>query len=148
MKQILVVDDEQLLLDLVSHLLSKIGYHVDQAIDCREAAGKLKGKGYDAIFLDMKMPFMDGKGFYEKVQSHFPDMAKRIIFLTGDIANQSTTEFIQETGNLHLHKPFTIKEFMAVLDQLFQSVQHLNRFQTGLPIPEKGQKRLAVDDFS
>lgn len=122
MKRILVIDDEQILLDLVTHLLSKIGYQVDQAIDCREAAGKLKGGGYDAIFLDMKMPFMDGKAFYEKVQAHLPEMAKRIIFLTGDIANQATTEFIQETGNLHLHKPFTIKEFKAVLDLLFQSV--------------------------
>jgi CheY-like chemotaxis protein len=122
MKRILVVDDEQLLLDLVSHLLSKIGYQVDQAIDCREAAGKLKERGYDAIFLDVKMPFMDGKGFYEKVQAHYPETAKRVIFLTGDIANQSTTEFIQETGNLHLQKPFTIKEFKTVLDRLFQSV--------------------------
>ncbi|SRR5579884_338366 len=122
MKRILVIDDEQLLLDLLTHLLSKIGYQVDQAIDSQEAAGKLKEGGYDAIFLDIKMPLMDGRRLYEKVQTHFPEMARRIIFLTGDIANQSTAEFIRETGNLRLQKPFTIKEIKTVLDLLFQSV--------------------------
>ncbi len=62
-KRILVVDDEQLLLDLLTHLLSKFGHQVDQALDSAQAAGKIKEGEYDLIFLDMKMPLMDGRGF-------------------------------------------------------------------------------------
>lgn len=121
MKRILVIDDEQLLLDLLSELLSKIGYEVDQALDCRKAAGLLKEGAYDAIFLDVKMPMMDGIGFYDKMRTHFPEIARRIIFLTGDVANQKTAEFLRKTGNPYLQKPFTIKEIKAVLHQFFES---------------------------
>lgn len=118
-KRILIIDDEQLLLDLLTHLLSKIGYQVDQACDSREAAGKLKDQQYDAIFLDMKMPLMDGKAFYLKIQERFPGLAKRIVFVTGDVANPETISFLRETGNLFLQKPFTIKEVKTLLDRFF-----------------------------
>lgn len=119
-KRILVIDDEQLLLDLLTHLLSMIGYEVEQALDSREASGKLKDQQYDAIFLDMKMPLMDGKEFYLKIRERFPLLAKRIVFITGDVANQQTISFIHETGNLHLSKPFTIKEVKDLLEKFFQ----------------------------
>jgi DNA-binding response OmpR family regulator len=119
-KRILVIDDEQLLLDLLTHLLSMIGYEVEQALDSREASGKLKDQQYDLIFLDMKMPLMDGKEFYLKVKETFPMLAKRIVFLTGDVANQQTISFIRETGNDHLQKPFTIQEVKSLLENFFQ----------------------------
>lgn len=118
-KRILVIDDEQLLLDLLTHLLSMIGYDVEQALNSREASGKLKDRQYDAIFLDMKMPLMDGKEFYLQIAEKFPPLAKRIIFITGDVANQQTISFIRETGNLHLQKPFTIKEVKDLLEKFF-----------------------------
>ncbi len=120
-KRILIIDDEQLLLDLLTHLLSKIGYEADQALDSREAASKLKDQKYDAIFLDMKMPLMDGKELYFKIQERFPDMAKRVVFITGDIANPETVSFLEETGNLFIQKPFTIKEVKNLLDGFFMN---------------------------
>lgn len=120
-KRILIIDDEQLLLDLLTHLLSKIGYEADQALDSREAAGKLKDQEYDAVFLDMKMPLMDGKEFYLKIQERFPDMAKRIVFITGDVANPETLSFLKETGAPFIQKPFTIKEVKSLLDRFFRT---------------------------
>ena len=121
-KRILVIDDEQLLLDLLTHLLSMIGYQVEQALDSREASGKLKDQQYDLIFLDMKMPLMDGKEFYLMIKEKFHLLAKRIVFLTGDVANQQTTSFIKETGNGHLQKPFTIQEVKSLLENFFHQV--------------------------
>lgn len=118
-KRILIIDDEQLLLDLLTHLLSQIGYEVDQALSGREAAGKLKDQEYDAIFLDIKMPQMDGKEFYLKVREQSPSLAGHIVFITGDVANSKTVSFIEGTGNLHLKKPFTIREVKELLEKLF-----------------------------
>ena len=117
MKRALVIDDEQLLLDLLAHLLSQSGFDVDRAIDSAEAAGKLKEETYDVIFLDMKMPVMDGRAFYLKIREWFPEMAKRVIFITGDLASQDTLRFIEGTGNLHLEKPFAIRDFRALLEK-------------------------------
>lgn len=117
MKRALVIDDEQLLLDLLGYLLSKFGYEVDRALDSQEAAGKLKEETYDVIFLDMKMPVMSGRDFYLKVKEYFPETAKRIIFLTGDLGNQETLRFIEKTGNLYLPKPFGIREIKTLLDK-------------------------------
>ncbi|HZR45678.1 MAG TPA: response regulator [Candidatus Manganitrophaceae bacterium] len=119
-KKILVIDDEPLLIDLMVHLLSLLGYRVDSALDHQEAAGKLKDQSYDLIFLDVKMPMMDGKSFYLKMNEHFPALAKRIVFLTGDVGNEETFNFILETENAYLCKPFTLKEIKNLLSRFFQ----------------------------
>ncbi len=118
--RILIVDDDQLLLDLLTHLLSRIGYEVEQALESGEALERLTHREFDAIFLDMKMPKMDGKEFYSKVQEQAPGFLKRIIFVTGDVANPATITFLKETGNFHLSKPFTIGEVRTLLHRFFQ----------------------------
>lgn len=119
-KQILIIDDEQLLLDLLEHLLVRLGYQVDPVLDVGEAFYKLENYTYDAIFLDMRMPLMGGKEFYLKIGEKFPALSKRIVFVTGDLANPATASFIQETENLHLQKPFTLKEVEDLLVRFFQ----------------------------
>ena len=118
-KRILVIDDEPLLVDLMVHLLSLFGYQVDSAFDHREASGRLKDQSYDLIFLDMKMPMMDGKTFYRKINEYIPTLEKRIVFLTGDVANEETFKFIQETKNRYISKPFTLKEMRELLNRFF-----------------------------
>lgn len=120
-KHILVVDDEPLLLDLLTLLLSKSGYRVDQAPDAMAALRMLDEQKYDAILLDMRMPNVDGKSFYERVKERSADLAARIIFVTGDLANPQTASFLQATGNPCLEKPFTRTQLEAVLSRFFRS---------------------------
>lgn len=119
-KRILVIDDEQLLLDLMEDLLVRLGYQVDPVLDVREAFDKLGEKEYDAVFLDMSMPLMDGREFYLKIREKFPALAGRIVFVTGDLANPVTASFIKESGNLLLQKPFTLSEVKDLLERCFQ----------------------------
>jgi CheY-like chemotaxis protein len=120
-KRLLIIDDEQLLLDLLEHLLVRLGYQVDPVLDVREAFHKLEEQNYDAIFLDMKMPLMGGKEFYSEISEKFPVLSGRIVFVTGDLANPVTASFIEETGNFYLQKPFTLKEVMDLLERFFLS---------------------------
>ena len=123
-KKILVIDDEPLLIDLLVNLLSLMGYRVDSALNDREASEKLKEQSYDLIFLDMKMPGMDGRLFYLKIREQIPALAKKIVFLTGDVGNKETFNFISETKNQYLGKPFTIKEVKDLLDRFFNPPQN------------------------
>lgn len=113
-KRILVIDDEPLILDLLTILLSNFGYQVDRASSAQEALRQIDTQ--DAIFVDIRMPGMDGKEFYERVKACFPPMARRVIFVTGDLACPQTISFIRRTGNLYLEKPFTLKEVRALLE--------------------------------
>lgn len=120
-RHLLVVDDEPLLLDLLTLLLSKSGYRVDQAPEGMAALRMLDEQKYDAILLDIKMPNVDGRSLYERVKERSADLAARIIFVTGDLANPQTASFLQATGNPYLEKPFTHVELEAVLARFFRS---------------------------
>ncbi|MCK5243112.1 response regulator [bacterium] len=60
MRKILVVDDECLLLSIVSRMLSKDGYEVDQATNMAEARNKISVNNYIVIITDMNMPDTQG----------------------------------------------------------------------------------------
>lgn len=125
-KRILVVDDEPLLLDLLTHLLVRDGHQVVQAERGIEALRKLKDQTFDAIFLDVKFPDIDGTEVYRRIQELSPDLAERIIFATGDIANHRTISFIEATGNLYLEKPFPIHRVAGILKELSLRLEALS----------------------
>lgn len=118
-KKILVVDNEPLVLDIFIHLLPRFGYDADLAGSGLEAFEKLNAQEYDAILIDYTLADIGGEGFYRKVNETSPRLAKRIIFLTADVANPETRSFIQETGNRCLEKPFSIRSVKELLESFF-----------------------------
>jgi len=118
-KRILVIDDEVLLVDLLGHFLTKGGYQVDKVSDSQAGLSLLEEKQFDVIFLDIKMPQISGREFYQIVRERIPELSGRIVFVTGDVANRVTQSFIQSTGNICLKKPFTLREIQEVLDHFF-----------------------------
>ncbi len=59
-KHILVVDDNRYAQLAFVYALKETGYEVDTASSGKEALEKVEAKQYDLIFLDLKMPEMDG----------------------------------------------------------------------------------------
>lgn len=119
-KRVLVVDDESTILEILSEILQKLGYKVDASRTVATALENLNSKLYDFIITDIKMPQMGGQELYQQVKQQDPKLAKRIIFITGDLLSEDTLKFIQETGNLCLAKPFSVEELQRILHQLSQ----------------------------
>ncbi|HEU0021231.1 MAG TPA: response regulator [Dehalococcoidia bacterium] len=115
---ILVVDDEANIRKLVASLLSLDSCTVDLAENGDEAWRKLQTNSYDCIILDLKMPGMSGEELYRRIKGSNRAQAAKVIFVTGDIASQDTSKFINETGNLSMSKPFNVN---ALRDLVFQS---------------------------
>src|SRR5207245_781397 len=65
--QLLVVEDEEVLVELLSDFLKGCGHQVDKARDGRKALELASGKDYDFILSDLKMPGLDGQGFYQQL---------------------------------------------------------------------------------
>jgi len=114
----LVLDDEPIVLDLLEGTLKASGFEVETVSNGFEAVDRFKKGVYDVIISDIKMPGLDGKGFYREVSAIDRAAAGKIIFITGDAINKETQEFLKATGNQSLKKPFTIDRLKECISQL------------------------------
>lgn len=118
MKRILVIENDLFILELLTDLLSLLGYCVEKAASGSAALEKLNCGEFDAVLLDIHLADMDGKEVYMKVKERSSSLARRIIFMTGDVADPRTASFIRDTGNLYLEKPFTINQLKEILKRI------------------------------
>jgi CheY-like chemotaxis protein len=134
-KAILVIDDEPDLAATVAEALEGDGHDVDVAEHGAMALSMLGRRGYDLIVSDTKMPVLDGVHFYAEIEQRFPALAKRIIFLTGDVLNREKLEFLERTGAPHILKPFDVREVRSLVHRMLTA-----------PIPMSQNTILVIDD--
>ncbi|MBI5181793.1 MAG: response regulator [Nitrospirae bacterium] len=108
--RILVLDDEAMILELCTAVLSTEGYLIDTVSDGNDAIALLDKNKYDAIISDMKMPSLNGSKFYEIIKINHPELSKKIIFITGDVMNIETKAFLEKTNVPYLIKPFRLND--------------------------------------
>ena len=111
---VLVVEDEPALAAAVSEALGDAGFHVDHAGDGQDALERIRETVYDLIVCDLKMPRMDGQAFYRALADTEPDLAQRVVFVTGDVAGTDAERFLEHSGCRWLAKPFRLRELLRV----------------------------------
>jgi len=118
-KNILAIDDEQSILDILMDTLQQEGHQVDVASNGRTGLSKVKASDYDLIITDIKMPDFDGRRFYEEVKKYNEELAKKIIFTTGDLANPETEAFLDRVKQPCIPKPFDLEEVKQTIIKFF-----------------------------
>ena len=103
----LVLDDEETVREVLKNHLARLGVSTDATSSGEAALKMLKEKNYNLIISDIKMPGMDGKRFHAEVVSESPELAERIVFITGDTTSSDISNFADEVGCRFLQKPFT-----------------------------------------
>ena len=68
------------------------------------------------------MPGMSGKELYERVGEEYPQLIRRFVFATGDLARDETTAFLEGLPNGILHKPLEAETVRRVLGQVVAAV--------------------------
>ena len=114
-KRILVVDDDPEVAVLLQDALRAAGNHVEVAPNGLVALQKLERLACDVILCDLKMPELDGPGFFQQITRRHPRLVPRIAFLTGDALSSESHEFIDMTGAPCLAKPFSLGEVYDVI---------------------------------
>jgi two-component system NtrC family sensor kinase len=115
---VLVVEDEAALGAAVAESLVDAGFVVDRAGDGEEALARVAARTYDLIVCDLKMPRVDGMAFYRALERERPAMARRILFVTGDVAGTEAERFLDEAGCRWLAKPFRLRDLLRTAQEM------------------------------
>jgi signal transduction histidine kinase len=110
--RVLVVEDEAALAGAVADGLREAGFGVELAQDGEEALAAVAARTFDVIVCDLRMPRMDGPAFYRAIAARVPALARRVIFVTGDVAGTDAGAFLETSGCRWLPKPFRLAELV------------------------------------
>jgi CheY-like chemotaxis protein len=121
--RVLVLDDDRLIGELIGEMLTLLGHVPTLCHFPADALERVARENFDVVISDFRMPGMDGREFYQQAIRSKPELARRIVFLTGDVVNDDTQEFLRSTGNPHLSKPFQL----ARVEQVVAEVLRQNR---------------------
>jgi CheY-like chemotaxis protein len=115
-KNLLAVDDEQMLLDIYVALLADEGA-VDTASNGLQAMKKLERARFNAIITDVDMPVMNGIEFYEKAVEKYPYLKDRFLFITG-MRNAERNAFFKNNRLKNLLKPASIMDIRKAVFEI------------------------------
>ena len=101
--KVLLVDDDEDLLEIVSERLKNRGMDVDTVGNAEEALLWMAKKHYDAIILDFLMPGMDGFETIRTIRKQQPHI--RILLVTGQMPNDDGKKAIQMGADVVFEKP-------------------------------------------
>jgi two-component system response regulator PilR (NtrC family) len=121
--KILVADDDEIVRDVITALLSGEGYAVTPVSDGLEAVSRLRIEDFHLVITDLMMPGADGIEVLKYAARSNPDIA--VILLTAFGTLDTTLEAIKEGAYDYLTKPFKNQEITILAEQAFQRAQLL-----------------------
>ena len=115
MARILVVDDEQKMRHLLSIMLGREGYHVEQAGDGVEALEMIRATPFDMVITDIKMPRMDGLTLLKNIMKM--DIPPQVVFITAYATVDSAVEAMRQGAVDYINKPFEEDRILLTVEK-------------------------------
>lgn len=113
---VLLIEDEPAVMALVRETLERSGYSVVCAGSGVEALQILGSGEFLGVVSDMWTPGgVDGADVHAWIQENRPELASRIVFITGDLAKDETVATLRRTGAPWVEKPFRVQQFISVV---------------------------------
>lgn len=112
--RILAIDDEADILSLVTEALSSPGGRVVTLQDSTQLEIALQQGPFDAVLCDLKMPGRDGLSVLRELRKQQPDLARRFVLMTGNLADADRAA-VELEGVPILAKPFTLSRLRELL---------------------------------
>jgi len=115
---ILIVDESFTDRETLKATLEERGYSVVTASTGAEALTRVKEKRFDIIFLDIRLPDIDGVQLFEQVKALDPAVA--VIMMTGFSEEELVKKAISEGAYTCICKPFNVDKILALVSKLSQ----------------------------
>ena len=115
---VLLIEDEPAVMSYVRAALERSGYSVVCTESGADGLRLLQSGEFLGVVSDMRTPGgVDGADVHAWVAENRPELAERIVFITGDIANEETVATLRETGAPCVEKPFRVHQFISVVEK-------------------------------
>jgi CheY-like chemotaxis protein len=115
---VLLIEDEPAVMAYVRAALERTGYSVVSTESGAEGLKLLERGKFLGVVSDMRTPGgVDGADVHTWLTRHRPELAGRIVFITGDVANDDTVATLRKTGAPCVEKPFRVQQFISVVEQ-------------------------------
>lgn len=116
--KMLVVDDEPVVRDFLSRVLTDEGHQVETTDNADDALERIKSRRYRLILLDVKMPGMSGSELYERIHQIAKSLARRVVFITCDVIGADTQDFLSRTNVPYITKPFDTRQLKKEIKRI------------------------------
>jgi DNA-binding NtrC family response regulator len=121
---VLLIEDEPAIMSMVQAALERSGYPVVCCDSGVEALRLLENGSFLGVVSDMRTPGgVDGGQVHAWLAMHRPDLASRVVFITGDIANEETVATLRQTGAPCVEKPFRVQQLIDVISSTMGKAQ-------------------------
>ena len=121
-KEILLVEDNELNMEIAQIVLKKAGLVIDTAENGSEAVAKAQAKRYDMILMDIQMPVMNGyeatRAIRQLEDKHLADVP--IIAMTANAFQEDKEKALSEGMDGHVAKPLKVEELLKTMQQALQ----------------------------
>ncbi len=121
---VLLIEDEPGVMAYVRATLERSGYAVVCSESGAEGLRLLESGDFLGVVSDMRTPGgVNGADVHAWLVRNRPELADRIVFITGDIANEETVATLRETGAPCVEKPFRVQQFISVVEKTMGKAQ-------------------------
>lgn len=116
---LLIIEDEPSVQVFLRTALERDGFRTVMAANGTEGLRLLQQQSFAGVISDMRTPGgVNGGDVHHWLESNRPDLVRRMLFITGDIVNEETTEILRRTGVPCIEKPFRVQELLAAVKQV------------------------------
>ena len=119
---VLVIDDDPLLVELVTHKLLARGYQVQSAADGREGLERARVLRPDLIVLDQMMPLLDGRQVLQQLRADTSFSGIPVLMLTARKSESDVVDALALGAADFMPKPFSPDELAARVARLLPNV--------------------------
>ena len=109
-RRVLVVDADETSLALLQEVVHHLGHDADEGSSAQQALQKIADRDYDLIITDMHLPGMDGLYLYQRLRELRPELAQRVIFISGRLLSDEVGVLLDQVGCPLIRKPFSVAD--------------------------------------
>lgn len=115
---ILIVEDNINLYKTISFILGRKGYIVTNAKDGAEAIERVKERPFDIIFMDIKMPLMDGIETFKEIKKIKPETI--VVMMTAYAVEDLISKALKEGAYGIIYKPLNMEELLRLTEEILE----------------------------
>jgi DNA-binding response OmpR family regulator len=118
MRNILIIDDNDIVQMVLQKILVREGYEVDIATNGKEGLSMIGAKAYDLVITDLMMPYANGFEIISKLKQLSRGKEVKVIIISSVTQEDSVSEGFKLGADDYLKKPITGKELLLRVNRL------------------------------